>query len=159
MPLSGDSIRDTGLPVWVSENISKVGINGEQMIFMIDEAHAVNQLKAVKTLATALQQLHCQIAIDNFGTGLNPFQLVKHIDADYVRINPVYMEALAQNEENQQSLTELAFQAMDLGVSTITPGVTDAAVLSVLWTLNIDFVQGEFLQAPQHELNYDFSSM
>ena len=159
VPLSGDSIRDTGLPVWVSENISKVGINGEQMIFMIDEAHAVNQLKAVKTLATALQQLHCQIAIDNFGTGLNPFQLVKHIDADYVRINPVYMEALAQNEENQQSLTELAFQAMDLGVSTITPGVTDAAVLSVLWTLNIDFVQGEFLQAPQHELNYDFSSM
>ena len=159
VPLSGDSIRDTALPVWVSENISKVGINGEQMIFMIDEAHAVNQLKAVKILATALQQLHCKIAIDNFGTGLNPFQLVKHVDADYVRINPVYMEALAQNEENQKSLTELAYQAMDLGVSTITPGVTDAAVLSVLWTLNIDFVQGVFLQAPQHELNYDFSSM
>jgi len=32
-------------------------------------------------------------------------------------------------------------------------------VLSVLWTLNVDFVQGEFLQAPQKELNYDFSSM
>jgi EAL domain-containing protein (putative c-di-GMP-specific phosphodiesterase class I) len=44
-------------------------------------------------------------------------------------------------------------------INTITPGVTDAAVLSVLWTLNVDFVQGEFLQAPQKELNYDFSSM
>jgi len=156
--LSSDSIRDAGLAGWVAENISKIGISGERLIFMVDEAHAVNQLKAVKTLATALQQLECKFAIDNFGTGLNPFQLVKHINADYVRINRIYMEGLAQNEENQQSLTELAYQAMDLGVTTITPGVIDAAVLSVLWTLNIDFVQGDFLQAPQRELTYDFSS-
>lgn len=159
VPLSADSIRDAGLAVWVSENISRAGIDGAQLIFMVDEAHAVNQLKAVKTLATALQQLHCKFAIDEFGTGLNPFQLVKHINANYVRINRVYMEGLAQSEENQQSLTELAYQAMDLGVTTITPGVVDAAVLSVLWTLNIDFVQGDFLQSPQRELTYDFSSI
>jgi EAL domain-containing protein (putative c-di-GMP-specific phosphodiesterase class I) len=44
-------------------------------------------------------------------------------------------------------------------LKTITPGVTDASVLSVLWSLNVDFIQGDFLQAPQNELNYDFSSM
>ena len=71
----------------------------------------------------------------------------------------LYMENLAQNKENQDSIRELAYQAMDLEVNTITPGVTDAAVLSVLWTLNVDFVQGDFLQAPQKELSYDFSSM
>ena len=54
---------------------------------------------------------------------------------------------------------EVFYAAGDLNINTITPGVTDAAVLSVLWTLNVDFVQGEFLQAPQKELNYDFSSM
>jgi EAL domain-containing protein (putative c-di-GMP-specific phosphodiesterase class I) len=69
------------------------------------------------------------------------------------------MDNLAQNNENQNSIRELAYQAMDMDIKTITPGVTDAAVLSVLWTLNVDFVQGEFLQAPQKELNYDFSSM
>jgi len=159
VPLSADSIRDASLAVWVSQNISKAGIDGEQLIFMVDEASAVAQLKAAKTLSAALQQLHCKLAIDEFGTGLNPFQLVKHINANYVRVNHAYMEGLAQNNENQQSLTELAYQAMDLGISTITPGVTDAAVLSVLWTLNIDFVQGDFLQPPQRELKYDFSSM
>ena len=157
--LSADSIRDTGLAQWVSDNISKARINGEQLVFMVDESQAVNQLKAVKTLATALQQLHCKFGIDEFGTGLNPFQLVKHVNAEYVRINHVYMDGLVQNQENQSSITDLAYQAMDLGVNTITPGVTDAAVLSVLWTLNVDFVQGDFLQPPQRELNYDFSSL
>ncbi len=159
VPLSADSIQDPGLAVWVSENLAKTKTNGEQLVFMIDEAQAVNQLKGAKTLAKGLQQIHCKFAIDEFGTGLNPFQLVKHVNADYVRINHVYMDNLAQNNENQDSIRELAYQAGDMGISTITPGVTDAAVLSVLWTLNVDFVQGEFLQAPQKELNYDFSSM
>ena len=159
IPLSADSIQDPGLAVWVSENIAKAKISGEQLVFMIDEAQAVNQLKGAKTLAKGLQQIHCQFAIDEFGTGLNPFQLVKHINADYVRINNAYMDDLAQNTENQDSIRELAYQAGDLDINTITPGVTDAAILSVLWTLNVDFVQGDFLQAPQKELNYDFSSM
>jgi diguanylate cyclase (GGDEF)-like protein/PAS domain S-box-containing protein len=159
VPLSADSIQDPGLATWVSENLAKSGINGEQLVFMIEEAQAVNQLKSAKTLARDLQQLHCQFAIDEFGTGLNPFQLVKHVNADYVRINREYMDGLAQNPENQDSIRDLADQAGDMEINTITPGVTDAAVLSVLWTLNVDFVQGEFLQAPQKELNYDFSSM
>ncbi len=159
VPLSADSIQDPGLAVWIAENLTKTQINGEQLVFMIDEANAVNRLKAAKTLAKGLQQLHCKIAIDEFGTGLNPFQLAKHINVNYVRINHVYMEGLAQNNENQDSLRELAYQASDMGINTITPGVTDAAILSVLWTLNVDYVQGKFLQAPQKELNYDFSSM
>ncbi len=159
LPLSADSVKDPGLAKWVSENLTKSKINGEQLVFMIDEALAVNQLKAAKALAKALQQIHCQFALDEFGTGINPFQLVKHIDADYVRVNHVYMDNLAHNDENQESIRELAYQAVDMGINTITPGVTDAAVLSVLWTLNVDFVQGDFLQPPQRELNYDFSSM
>ena len=159
VPLSADSIRDPGLAIWVSKNLARSKISGEQLVFMIEESHAVNQLKSAKTLAKALQQIHCKFAIDEFGTGLKPFQLAKHINANYVRINQVYMDGIAQNSENQDSISELAYQASDMGINTITPGVTDAAVLSVLWTLNVDYVQGEFLQDPQKELNYDFSSM
>jgi len=159
VPLSADSIRDPGLPLWVSENIGKAKVNGQQLVFMINEAQAVSQLKATKTLTRALQQLRCQFAIDEFGTGLNPFQLVKHINADYLRINHIFMDGLTQNTENQASIRELADRAAEMELKTITTGVTDAAVLSVLWTLNVDFIQGDFLQAPQNELNYDFSSM
>jgi diguanylate cyclase (GGDEF)-like protein/PAS domain S-box-containing protein len=157
--LSADSICDPGLPLWVSETIAKAKINGQQLVFMVNEVQALSQLKAVKTLAKALHQFRCQFAIDEFGTGLNPFQLVKHIKADYVRINHLYMEELAQNPENQTTIRELANRASEMSLKTITTGVTDASVLSVLWTLNVDFIQGEFLQPPQKDLNYDFSSM
>lgn len=159
IPLSADSIQDAGLPLWVSENITKAKIDGHQLVFMLNETQLLSQLKAAKNLTAALKQFKCQFAIDEFGAGLNPFQLVKHIDADYVRINHDYMNGLMQNNDNQQNIRELTERATEIELKTITPSVEDASVLSVLWTLNVDFIQGNFLQEPQPELNFDFSSM
>lgn len=159
IPLSISSILDPGLAQWVSESLTKANVSGEQLVFLVNEAHAVNQLKAAKALFKGLKQIHCQFGLDEFGTGLNPFQLLKHINADYIRINLAYMENLAQNSDNQDSIRELGAQAAEIKVRAITPGVNDAAVLSVLWGLGIDFVHGDFLQAPTKSLSYDFSSM
>jgi len=159
IPLSADSVQDAGLALWVSENITKTRINGHQLVFMLNEAQLLSQLKAARNLTRALKQFRCQFAIDEFGAGLNPFQLVKHIDADYVRINHSFMDDLVQNSEQQQSIRELTARASEMGLKTITPGVSDASVLSVIWTLDVDFIQGDFLQPPQAELSYDFSSL
>ncbi len=159
VPLSVESVLDASLAVWVSECISKTKIDASQLVFMINEGDAVTQLKATKTLFKGIKQMTCKFALDEFGTGLNPFQLVKHIKADYVRVNIAYMENLAQNNDNQNSIREIANQAAEMGISSITPGVEDAAILSVLWTLNVDFVQGDFLQPSDKALQYDFTSM
>ena len=159
IPLSADSVQDAGLALWVSENITKAKINGHQLVFMLNEAQVLSQLKAARNLTKALKQFNCQFAIDEFGTGLNPFQLVKHIDANYVRVNHSFMENLVQNSDQQQSIRELTTRASEMGLKTITPGVSDASMLSVIWTLDVDFIQGDFLQPPHAELNYDFSSL
>jgi diguanylate cyclase (GGDEF)-like protein/PAS domain S-box-containing protein len=159
IPLSADSTMDSGLALWVSQNIEKAKISGRQLVFMVNEAQVLSQLKAAKNLTMALKQFDCQFAINEFGAGQNPFQLVKHIGADYVRVNRGFMDGLSQNSENQDNIRELTNRAGDLELKTITPGVTDAAILSVLWTLNVDFIQGNFLQGPKQELDYDFSSV
>jgi len=159
VPLNIESVLDASLAVWISECISKAKIDASQLVLMINEGDAVTQLKATKTLFKGIKQMNCKFALDEFGTGLNPFQLVKHIKADYVRVNIAYMDNLAQNTDNQNSIREIANQTEEMGISSITPGVEDAAILSVLWALNVDFVQGDFLQSPDKALQYDFTSM
>ncbi|MDJ0882162.1 MAG: EAL domain-containing protein, partial [Gammaproteobacteria bacterium] len=110
IPLSCDSIMDASLTRWIAQRIQSAKISGEQLVFTMNEAHAVNQLKSAKTLFKGLKQLHCQIALDGFGTGLNPFQLVKHIQADFLRINTAFVDGLATNEENQNSIRDITSQ-------------------------------------------------
>ncbi|MCZ6798575.1 MAG: EAL domain-containing protein [Gammaproteobacteria bacterium] len=159
IPLGVGSVLDESLAPWVSESLDKAGVAGEQLVFMVNEGHAVNHLKTAKTLFSGLKEINCQLGLDDFGTGINPFQLIRHFHADYVRINVAYMDNLARNEDNQESIREFASHAASMNIRSITPGVEDAAILSVLWTLGVDFVQGEFLQRPEPVLNYDFSSL
>ena len=159
IPLSVDGLKDHTLPRWISARIQSAKIPGEQLVFSISEAHAVNHLKAVKSLFKSLKEIHCKVVLDDFGTGLNPFQLVKLIQPDFLRINTAYVDGLATNTHNQDSIHEITSQAADMQINSILPGVSDAAMLSVLWKVGADFVQGEFLQGPAESLNYDFSSM
>lgn len=157
--LSQDSLLDASLVRWIAECLNTARITGDALIFMVNETDAVNQLKASKILFKGLKQLHCQFALDEFGMGLNPFQLIKHIKADIIRINPGYMENLSTNNDNQDSIRELTDMANSLDIKVIAPIVNDASILSVLWGLGADYVQGDFLQPVSSELNYDFSSM
>jgi multidomain signaling protein FimX len=157
--LSADSIQDPTLARWIAQRLQGSKIPGERLVIGLNEAHAVSQLKAAKTLFKGLKQLHCQVFLDGFGTGLNPFQLVKHLPADYLRINAAYMDGLSSNQENQVSIREITEQASSMEIRCIVPNVADASVLSVLWSVGADFVQGDFLQAPSDRMNYDFTSM
>ncbi len=157
--LSQDSLLDASLVRWIAECLNTARISGDSLIFMINENDAVNQLKATKLLFKGLKQLHCLFALDEFGMGLNPFQLIKHIKADIIRVNPGYMENLSTNQDNQDSIRELTDMASSLDIKVIAPIVNDASILSVLWGLGADYVQGDFLQPISSELNYDFSSM
>jgi diguanylate cyclase (GGDEF)-like protein/PAS domain S-box-containing protein len=157
--LSSDAIQDPSLARWVAQRLNTAKVPGEHLIFTFNEAHAVSQLKAAKTLFKGLKQLRCQVVLDGFGTGLNPFQLVKHIQADMLRVNQAFIEGLATNAENQASLREITEKASSMEIACIVPSVNDASVLSVLWSVGADFVQGDFLQAPSEKMNYDFTSM
>jgi len=69
-----------------------------------------------------------RFCLDDFGTGTNPFQLLDHIHADYVRIESSFMENLADNPQNQESIKHIAEQAAELGKLSIAQHVPDAPV-------------------------------
>ena len=47
----------------------------------------------------------------------------------------------------------------ELGKSTLADSVRDANTLSLLWQYGIDYIQGEYLQRPSENMDYDFSNL
>ena len=123
------------------------------------ETVAVTNLKSTKVLSYKLKELGCGFILDDFGTGTNPFQLLDHIHADYVRLESGFMDNLAENPQNQDSIKNIAEQAAELGKLTIAQHVPDATSLSLLWGMGVNFIQGYFLQEPLPDMEYDFTEM
>ena len=113
----------------------------------------------MQNLAQRFKDTGCRLVLDDFGTGANPYQLLEHIDVDYIRMESSLMDDLAENTKNQDKIRQLTEHAEKLGKYTIAQHVPDASSLSILWGLGVNFIQGYFLQEPLPEMEYDFTEM
>jgi len=157
--LAANSLKDTSLMSWLKEQLKKYNVPKNSLIFEVKESVAVTSLKYTAELAKSLQDLNCGFALDDFGKGSNPFELLKHIPADYLKLERSFMEELSSSAENQEAVKAITDRAMEMHKLTIAQCVQDATSLSVLWGMGINFIQGNFLQEPSPTLDYDFTSM
>lgn len=159
IPLSLDSLRDPNLVHWLADQVTHSALSTEALVMMVDESIVVTHLKESKMLQQNLKDLGIRMVLDQFGTGLQPFELIKHLPVEMVRFHKSYSEHLASNPDNQDSIRELSDNAKNMNIETICQDVIDASVLSIVWMLGVDFVQGDFLQEFSPDLRYDFSSI
>ena len=157
--LSAASIKDETLIEWINFQIKDKDLPENSLIFEVKESVAVTNLKNAKELAKKLKKINCGFVLDDFGSGTNPFQLLEHIDADYVRLDKSFMDELADNPQNQETIKKITEQASEFGKFTIAQFVKDANSLSLLWGMGVNFIQGYFLQEPQPAMNYDFTDI
>jgi diguanylate cyclase (GGDEF)-like protein/PAS domain S-box-containing protein len=152
--LTADSLQDEKLAAWIGERLQASGVPGSALVFEMPESKVVTSLKPARELVEQLKQHGCAFALEQFGSGLNSFQLLKHIDVDYLKLDRSFIRELSRHEENQQKVRELCAQADEAGKHTVAEWVEDAASMSFLFSAGVHFVQGNFLQEPDRAMNY-----
>ncbi len=154
--LSPQSLEDPGLLPWIALQLKNARQRGDALIFEMPESKVVTNLKPARAFVRGLEQLHCGFALEQFGSGLNSFQLLKHISAHYLKIDRSYMADLPKNKENQERIKSMCDQAHNAGKLTVAEFVEDAASMAILFSCGMNFVQGNFLQEPEQVMTYDF---
>lgn len=146
--LSTDTLEDPTFAGWLAEQLKSHRVSGERLVLQVAENEASVQLKSLQTLFKHLSGLRVGVTISNFGAGLTSFQLLKHVPAQYLKIDHNYIADFAGNAESQKKVQEICDQARAGGMKTIAPQVTDMASVSVLYQCGVNFVQGDFLHEP-----------
>ena len=155
--LSSSSLQDPSLLAWLSAALQASRLPPHSLILQIRETDAVAYLMQVKEFIQGLHELHCKVALNQFGCTLNPFNTLKHLDIDFVKIDGSFTKELSV-VENQEALKEMLTALHAEGKQSIVPFVESASVLSILWQAGVNYIQGYYLQAPSQAMNYDFSS-
>ena len=147
--LTPQSLEDQTLLAWIAQQLKTARQRGDSLVFEMPESKVVTSLKPARAFVKGLEQIHCGFALEQFGSGLNSFQLLKHIPAHYLKIDRNYMAELPKHKENQEKIKEICDQAHHAGKLTVAEFVEDAASMSILFSCGVNFVQGNFLQEPE----------
>lgn len=147
--ITAASLQDATLLPWLAARMQDVALKHGRLVLEMTESKVMTLLRPAQQFVNAWKQLGGQFALEQFGSGLNSFHLLNHIDADYLKIDRSYMADLPTHPENQKKITEICEQARGLKRMTIAEWVEDATSTSLLFACGVDFVQGNFLQEPQ----------
>lgn len=147
--LTSDSAQDPQLLPWLTAQLAQAKLRQGQLVLEMTESKVMTLLRPAQEFVNGWKAAGGRFALEQFGSGLNSFQLLKHIDADYLKIDRTFMAQLPQHPENQRKITEICTHARELKRQTVAEWVEDASSTSLLFACGVDFVQGNFLQEPQ----------
>ncbi|QSX75421.1 GGDEF domain-containing response regulator [Lysobacter arenosi] len=150
------SLQDNTLQQFIQEQLARHGADGKLLVLQLPESKVFTHLRAAQEFQATVAQHGVRVGLEQFGVGLNSFQLLTHFDAALLKIDRSYMEDLTGNPDHQQRVREIADKARELGKITIAEFVQDAGSMSILFGAGIDYAEGNFLAPPGPVMDYEF---
>ncbi|MEM7081288.1 MAG: EAL domain-containing protein [Pseudomonadota bacterium] len=147
--LSVESLLDDTLFEWIKQQVQGAGIDPSSLIFEVTEADAENNIKPIKALATNLSQIQCCFAVEHFGLGSQPMQLLEHLPIHFIKIDGSLMEGITTDKNLQRKVKDFVEGAISKNVSTVAERVEDANTMAVLWQIGLQYIQGFYVQGPE----------
>ncbi len=148
--ISGRSFDDPSLPRYISEQLTRYGVMPNRLLVELTETSAVTDLHDAQRFIESLHRTGCKVCLDDFGTGFASFAYLKHLDADILKIDGLFIRDLPRDTDNQVFVKAIVDVARGMGKATIAEFVENAEILAMLRDLGVDYVQGYHLDRPQY---------
>lgn len=101
-------------------------------------------LKTVSRFIASLQELGCQIAVDDFGAGYTSFRQLKSLPVDIVKIDGYFVKDIVDNSDNRLFVKTLLEFTRGLGLKAVAEFVETGEIAKLLMELKVDYMQGNY---------------
>lgn len=147
--LSAQSIVDDTLVGWLTQAVASKKFAADSICFQVSEADAVQHVRSVRELATAIRAIGFKFAISHFGTSKDPLKTLSQFPMDYLKIDGSLMQGLASSLEIQGRVSTYVAAAEQKGIGTIAERVENANTMAVLFQLGVSYMEGHYVHEPE----------
>jgi diguanylate cyclase (GGDEF)-like protein/PAS domain S-box-containing protein len=144
VPLIRQSLRDNGL-------------SGEHLILEIDESMIGNDPQAAEEFMRDVTKLDCRISLDNFGARLASLGHLRNLPIEFLKIDAAVVSDIATDNVKQLILKTIVQIAKLLNKKTIGKCVEDEDTLSLLYSYELDYLQGNYFQYANAQPEFAFA--
>ncbi len=141
-------------PAWLRSLIALVKGRPEiasRLMIEITETAALHDMEETIRFVTAVRDLGCRIALDDFGAGYTSFRHLKAMAVDIVKIDGSFITKLIEQPEDFLFVKTLQVLAQGFGLKTVAECVESEEVAEVLAREGIDYLQGYHFGKPSFD--------
>ncbi len=146
--LSGTSLSDKSLLGYIREQFSIYAVPPERICFEITETAAIVNLKNTISLFTALREIGCSFALDDFGSGMSSFTYLKNFEVDFLKIDGSFVKEMHLNRIDHAMVRSIHSVAEAMNIKTVAEFVENEIILNELKAIGVHYGQGLHLGSP-----------
>ena len=147
--ISSSSLKDTAFIDWIFATLKKRQATAPKIIFEFAEFNATQELAILRDFAKEIKSLGHFIGLDHFGQSFANFGYLKSLQPKYVKIDRAFTDELkTKDSDSQFFIGSLTSVAHSLDILVIAEGVEEEMQYKTLCDLNIDGIQGYFIDKP-----------
>jgi diguanylate cyclase (GGDEF)-like protein len=147
--LSGKTVADESFLGTVCHLLDHYGVAGERLGFEVTETAAVVNLADAQRLIHGLRERGCRFALDDFGRDASSFFYLKHLPADFLKIDGAFVRGMLNDRRDQAIVRSIAQLARDFGMHSVAEQVEDVDMATLLHDMGVDYLQGYHIHRPE----------
>lgn len=147
--LSGRSIVDPQMAEYIERQFQQTLVAPEKICFEVTETEAIANLDTVAIFFDRIKRLGCELALDDFGVGFSSFEYLKHLPADYLKIDGTFVGDVAVDTVHLAMVKSINELGHVTGKKTIAEFVENVEIASTLRDLGVDYAQGYGIGMPR----------
>ncbi|MBR2406476.1 MAG: EAL domain-containing protein [Clostridia bacterium] len=132
----------------ITRLLTKHGLPGEALILEITESTPLDESEDTFAILAKLRQAGVQIAIDDFGTGYSNLGNLKHIHANILKVDRVFIRGIKENGYNYNLIYNVIEFARSNELKVCLEGVETTDEFAVVSGLQPDIFQGYLFDKP-----------
>jgi diguanylate cyclase (GGDEF)-like protein len=146
--LSGASLTDISVLEFIERRLDEGDADPGRCTFEITQTARVEDYESAAGFADRLTEFGCEVAIDDYGAGFGPFEYLKRMPFDVIKIDGSFIEEMPRNDADQLTVKAIVQIARGLGKQTIAEFVQDDDTTRMLREYGVDMAQGFHLGRP-----------
>jgi diguanylate cyclase (GGDEF)-like protein len=146
--LSGVSLTDISVLEFIERRLDEGDADPGRCTFEITQSARVEDYVTAAGFADRLTEFGCEVAIDDYGAGFGPFDYLKRIPFDVIKIDGSFIRDMPHNDADQLTVKAIVQIARGLGKTTIAEFVQDDETTRMLREYGVDMAQGYHLGRP-----------
>lgn len=148
--ISPSSLKEVAFTTWLLSSLKTLPPGAPKIIFEFAEFNATQEIGIIQDFAKEVKSLGHFIGLDHFGQSFANFGYLKSLQPKYVKIDRAFTDELKTvDSDSHFFIGSLASVAHSLDILVIAEGVEEEKQFQALCDLNIDGIQGYYIDKPR----------
>jgi diguanylate cyclase (GGDEF)-like protein len=147
------SALNTNMPAWLTGRLRSKQIVGTGLVIEFALSDISHDLKVAQNNIKALREMDVEVSLARFPEKDAAFKVLRFLQAGYINIAPRLLKA------DRTVISSVIRQAHEAKAKVIVSNIDDPRSIDLHWSSGADFLQGNFIQRPLENMDYDFSQV